>query len=107
MPAYAVALLSNIRNRPEINEYLRRIDATLAPFGGRFLVHGGRADVLEGDWHQALVVIEFADRQRAHDWYASADYQAILPLRTRNADGMAAIVEGVPDGYSATARIAD
>ena len=33
---------------PAIAEYLERIDATLAPSGGRFAVHGGEAEVLEG-----------------------------------------------------------
>jgi hypothetical protein len=30
---------------PAIAEYLERIDATLAPFGGRFAVHGGEVEV--------------------------------------------------------------
>jgi uncharacterized protein (DUF1330 family) len=33
---------------PAIAEYLERIDATLAPFGGRFAGHGGEVEVLEG-----------------------------------------------------------
>ena len=33
-----------------IIEYLERIDVTLAPFGGRFRVHGARPEVLEGEW---------------------------------------------------------
>jgi uncharacterized protein (DUF1330 family) len=31
---------------PQIIEYLQRIDATLKPFAGRFLVHGGGVEVL-------------------------------------------------------------
>jgi uncharacterized protein (DUF1330 family) len=33
-----------------IVEYLERIDATLAPSGGRFIVHGGDFESLEGSW---------------------------------------------------------
>ena len=57
--------------------------------------------MLEGPWQGDLVVIAFPDRAAAHGWYASPAYQAILPLRTRNATGPAIIVEGAPDGYRA------
>jgi len=42
-PAYAIAYLRDVRFGEEIIEYLQRIDATLAPYGGRFLVHGVRS----------------------------------------------------------------
>ena len=48
MPAYAVAHMRQVTMGPPIVEYLERIDATLAPFGGRFLVHGGKPEVVEG-----------------------------------------------------------
>ena len=46
-PAYGVALLQDVRMGPPIVEYLERIDATLAPYGGRFIVHGATPAVLE------------------------------------------------------------
>jgi uncharacterized protein (DUF1330 family) len=45
----------------EIVEYLRRIDGTLAPFGGKFIVHGGRQLVAEGPTDAVAIVIEFPD----------------------------------------------
>ena len=63
--AYAVAHLRNVNMGPPIEEYLQRIDATLEPFGGRFLIHGGELEVLEGTWPRHLIVIEFPDRARA------------------------------------------
>ena len=33
-------------------------------------------------------------------------YQEILPLRTGNSDGIAALVEGVPNGYRAVDKLA-
>ena len=50
MPTYAVAHLRNVTMGPQIVEYLQRIDSTLEPFAGRLLVHGGKAEVLEGVW---------------------------------------------------------
>ena len=101
MPAYAVAHLRAVDQNAETVEYVRRIDATLEPFGGRFLVHGVLPEVVEGDWPGFLVVIAFPDRDAARAWYDSPAYREILPLRTRNSDGVTLLVEGVPEGYRA------
>jgi uncharacterized protein (DUF1330 family) len=106
MSAYAVAHLRTVALGPEIFEYIARIDATLEPFGGRFLIHGGPVDAMDGNWSGDLVVIAFRDRETAHAWYASSGYQAILRLRTDNSDGDAFIVDGVPDGYQAADALA-
>jgi uncharacterized protein (DUF1330 family) len=106
-PAYAIAYLREVNVADDIVDYLQRIDETLAPYGGRFLVHGGKIVPAEGTWDGDLVVISFPDLSRATEWYASADYQAILPLRTANSSSIAAIVEGVPTGYRAVDGLAD
>ena len=59
MPAYAIAHLRSVDVGPEIVEYLDRIDATLEPFGGRFIIHGATPEVLEDAFPGVLVVIEF------------------------------------------------
>jgi len=102
MPAYAVAHMRQVTMGPAIVEYLERIDATLAPFGGRFLVHGGRVEVLEGTWPGHLIVIEFPDRSRAQAWYHSAAYQEIVALRTDNSCSDVIVAEGVSSGHRAT-----
>jgi uncharacterized protein (DUF1330 family) len=102
MNAYAIARLHSVRVGPDIVQYLERIDATLEPFGGRFIVHGGPTDVREGELPGDLIVIEFPDRERATAWYESPAYQEILPLRTRNAEGIAVLVDGVDPDHRAT-----
>jgi hypothetical protein len=59
MTAYAIANIQSIAMGPPIVEYLERIDGTLAPYGGRFVVHGDPADVREGDFTGDLIAIEF------------------------------------------------
>lgn len=105
-PAYALAYLRDVHFGEDIVEYLQRIDATLAPYGGRFLVHGGEVTGIEGDWDGDVVIISFPDRAAASAWYESAEYRAILPLRTANSRSMAAIVDGVPTGYRAVDGLA-
>lgn len=105
MTAYALAHLATVDLNEEIAEYLRRIDDTLAPFGGRFLVHGSEPEVMDGDLPGVIVIIEFPDRDRAHAWYGSPAYQDILELRTRNVSGAAVILDGVPGGYRAASYL--
>lgn len=100
--AYAVAHLRDVRMGSDIERYLEAIDDTLVPYQGRFLIHGGRQEVLEGDWDGALIVIAFPDREHAAGWYHSDAYQRILPLRLRNADSTAFLVDGVPTDHVAT-----
>jgi uncharacterized protein (DUF1330 family) len=102
MTSYAVAILREVRMGRPIVEYLERIDATLAPYGGRFIVHGGEQEVVEGSSPGTLVVIEFPDRPRAQEWYASPAYQEILPLRTENTVSTAFLVDGVDPDHRAT-----
>jgi uncharacterized protein (DUF1330 family) len=99
MAAYAIAHLRNPRPHPEVVEYLERIQATLDPFGGRFIVHGPQLQVAEGEWPGTIVIIEFPDADSAAGWYVSPAYQEILPLRTRNIDSVALLAEGVGPDY--------
>jgi uncharacterized protein (DUF1330 family) len=102
MKAYAIGNLSRVVMGPPIVTYLERIDATLTPFGGRFLIHGGDKEVLEGNWSSDLIVIEFPDLDRARAWYASPAYQEIVSLRRDNADGAVILMEGVEKDHVAT-----
>jgi uncharacterized protein (DUF1330 family) len=99
MTAYALAHLRTPQINDEVLEYIERIQATLDPWGGRFLVHGAEVDVKEGRWPGTVVIIEFPDLGAAQAWYHSPAYQAILALRTGNIDGSALIVDGVGPGY--------
>ena len=85
-----------------ISDALERIDATLAPFGGRFLVHGGPAEVREGDFHGNLIVIEFPDDHSAAGWYESAAYREITALRRNNTTGWVVFINGVEADHRAT-----
>ncbi|HET6260019.1 MAG TPA: DUF1330 domain-containing protein [Pseudonocardia sp.] len=102
MTTYAVAHMREVTVGPAIIEYLQRIDETLEPFGGRFIVHGAEPTVLEGDFPGRLIVIAFPDREQAQGWYDSPAYRAILPLRTENSLAEAVLVDGVGDDHRAT-----
>ncbi|MHA6688367.1 DUF1330 domain-containing protein [Mesorhizobium sp. A556] len=102
MTSYAIGHLRNVRMGPDIVAYLETIDATLAPFQGRFIIHGGEKEQLEGSFPDDLVVIAFPDLQAARAWYGSPAYRAILAKRTGNSQGDIFLIDGVDEDHRAT-----
>ncbi|MGK5672839.1 DUF1330 domain-containing protein [Micromonospora sp. URMC 106] len=108
MTAYVIAHLRDPQElHPQVLEYLERIQATLDPFAGRFVVHGGPVDVREGSWPGSVVMLEFPTGEHARDWYDSPAYQAILPLRTEHLEGEVIIVDGVGPDHDSAAMAAE
>ncbi|OLB66946.1 MAG: hypothetical protein AUI10_01315 [Actinobacteria bacterium 13_2_20CM_2_72_6] len=106
MTAYGLAHLRTPQITPDVLVYLRRIQATMDPYGGRFLVHGGEVEVREGSWPGTVVIVGFPSLAAARDWYDSPAYQEILPLRANHIEGDLILVDRVVPGYDA-ARTAD
>lgn len=102
MTTFALARILQATVNDELVEYLHRIDATLEPHGGRFRIHGGGIERLEGSWSAEIVLIEFPDSASARNWYASQAYRQILPLRTANASADVIFIDGVSPGHKAT-----
>ncbi len=71
--------------------------AAIAQYGGRYLVRGGEADILEGKWTNVprLVVVEFASPAQARLFYQSAEYQAARKVRDNAAEMNMLVVAGV------------
>jgi len=95
MAAYIIVDV-DIQDPERYAEYVRSVPPTIAAFGGRFLVRGGRAENLEGGWQpRRIVVLEFDSLERARAWWASAQYAAPKRLRqSASVTGMI-VVEGV------------
>jgi uncharacterized protein (DUF1330 family) len=94
MKAYVIAQ-ETIKDEAMFAEYRKDAVATLAEFGGQFIVRGGNFTVLEGEWpHPRLVVVEFPSRSAAERWYNSPAYQKILSMRLNSSVGNVVIVDG-------------
>ena len=91
---YLIAELE-VTNMAGYEEYRRQVPATIAAYGGRYVVRAGEATLLEGsDVPGRMVVLEFDSPEKAMAWYNSPEYQAILPHRLNNCTGRAIIVAG-------------
>jgi uncharacterized protein (DUF1330 family) len=100
MTAYAIAHVRSVEFGPEVVRYLELVDATLEPYGGRFIVHAPKdMRVVEGTWTGDAIVIEFPSMKDADAWWNSPAYREILPLRTRHMAADIVLVDGCPAGY--------
>lgn len=96
MAAYVVAEVE-VTDPAAYEEYRKLAPATIAKYGGRYLVRGGAVEVKEGGWQpKRLVVLEFASLDQARKWYASPEYARALPLRQKAARSKVLLVEGAP-----------
>lgn len=76
-------------------EYAAQVPATLAKYGGEYLVRGGHATVVEGEMpHARHVVLRFPDRAAAERWYNSPEYQDIISIRFAHANAVMVMVDG-------------
>jgi len=95
MPAYFVFEFE-VTNGEAMAAYREAVPATLAQYGGRFVVRGGATELVEGGPEpKRIVITEFSDAAAAKRWYNSPEYQKILPGRLKNSTGRAFIVEGL------------
>jgi uncharacterized protein (DUF1330 family) len=93
-PAYLIVEVE-INDAAAFQKYASAIPATLAPFGGRFIVRGGKTDALEGDAPKRIVMIAFDSMQKARGWWDSPAYEAIKAIRHSAAVARLFFVEGV------------
>lgn len=71
--------------------------AAVQQYGGRFIVRGGAADILEGKWSppERMVVVEFDSVEQAKRFYDSPEYQAARKVRENAAQMNMLVIAGV------------
>ena len=96
MAAYLLFHVLEVRDEDAFAAYRARVEATVARHGGRYLVRGGDASPIEGDWHlDGPVLIAFPSSAAARSWYASDDYAPLKALRFSALDARGILLEGV------------
>ena len=84
--AYVIGHIT-VKDPKKWDEYRSRVPETLAPWGAELVLRGTLTAVLAGQHpHSDTVVIRFPDADAVNNWYASARYQSLIPLRSEAAD---------------------
>ena len=95
MRAYVIVEI-RIHDAAHYEKYKELTPASIAEYGGRFVVRGGRTVTMEGDWHpERIVVAEFPSLVRAQEWWNSDNYEKAKSIRHASAHTKMIIVEGV------------
>ena len=69
--------------------------ATVHKYDGKYIVRGGKTEVLEGDWiPKRIVVLEFPTAARAKEWLNCEEYREPRKMRHRTAKTNMILVEG-------------
>jgi len=94
MPAYVIVEIT-IHNPTDYEDYKKLTPQSLKPFDGKFIVRGGKAESLEGDWTpERIVVVEFPNTEKAKAWWNSDGYAPAKALRQRTAHTKMILVPG-------------
>ena len=94
MAAYVITEI-DVTDPVGYEEYRRMGPPTVAAYGGKFVVRGGKVEILEGTWvPKRLVVLEFESVERAKQWWSSQEYSVAKRVRHKTAFTNMIVVEG-------------
>ena len=94
MSAYVIVQIA-VEDPVAYERYKLLAPPSIAAYGGRYAVRGGRSEVLEGAWQPArLVVLEFPSVERARAWWGSPEYAEAKSLRQQSAQREMLLIEG-------------
>lgn len=95
MAAYVIVDVK-IADPEKYREYVKLVPPTIAAYGGTFIVRGGAAENLEGDWDpNRIVVLEFDSVERAKEWWGSEEYGVPKAMRQAASTARMIVVDGV------------
>ena len=95
MSAYVIVEIE-VTDPVGYEEYKKQAAATVHQHGGKYIVRGGKMEVLEGDWKpNRIVVLQFESMERANEWLNCEEYREPRKMRHRTAKTNMIVVEGV------------
>jgi len=95
MTAYVI-LDIDVHDPAQYEEYKKLSPVSIATYGGKFIVRGGKTETLEGDWSPSrLVVLQFESVDRAKAWINSEEYREARAMRHKTSTSQAVVVEGL------------
>jgi uncharacterized protein (DUF1330 family) len=94
MSAYVIVEIE-VQDPVGYEEYKKLAGATVQAHGGKYIVRGGKTEVLEGNWEpKRIVLLEFESMDRAKDWLNCEEYREPRKMRHATAKTNMILVEG-------------
>jgi uncharacterized protein (DUF1330 family) len=96
MSAYIIADIE-ITDPEDYQQYVQQVKATIAQYGGTYVVNGATSqpETLDGQWTPTrITVLAFPNVEQAKTWYDSPEYAAIRSIRHRASTSSLIVVHG-------------
>ena len=94
MPVYLIADIEVV-DAELYAEYVARVPEVIHRYGGQYLVRGGNAATLSGDWvPERIILVEFETVERLQECFGSTEYSELAPLRKQSTISRSIVVEG-------------
>ncbi len=85
----------NIKYAELFQQYPPLSTKAVEKFGGKYLIRGGKFDVVEGEWPaERTTVVEFESFEKAKAFYNSLEYNEAKKVRQKSADTDFILIEG-------------
>ena len=92
--AYLIVRVS-IVNDELFQKYPPLSSTAIQKYGGKYLVRGGKFDVLEGEWPvDRTTIVEFESYEKAKQCYDSIEYAEAKKVRQQSAQSDFILIEG-------------
>jgi uncharacterized protein (DUF1330 family) len=86
----------DVKDPVKYEEYKKLTPSSIEAYGGKFIVRGGKAELIEGNEQpKRIVILEFENSERAKAWWNSPEYNDGKKLRHATAESRMVLVEGV------------
>jgi len=94
MSVYMIVEIT-VKNSELYSRYVAQVPQVVDKYGGRYLIRGGRATPLSGNWNpERIILLEFETVEQLRKCFESREYLEIAPLREQSTTSKSIVVEG-------------
>ena len=100
MPAYMIVTASISDRERFIEGYGKAAGALVEKFGGKYILRGPGAELLEGNFGDgaSMVISQWPDKAAVHAFWNSPEYQEVKKLREDISDCQVLLIEAAQIG---------
>ena len=92
---YWLSVYEKIENMETLKKYAAKATVAIGKYSGKFLVRGGKNNILEGNQSPRTVIVEFSNFSEAEKCYNSEEYKEALDILKGSVKRNLQIIEGI------------
>ena len=92
---YWLSVYEKIESMETLEKYAVKATVAIGKYSGKFLVRGGKNNILEGNQSPRTVIVEFSNFSEAEKCYNSDEYKEALDILKGSVKRNLQIIEGI------------